>query len=83
MRKIFANHILIRGLYLKYTKNSYNSIASEQERKRKKKKMGRAYEKTFFPRKKKWLQVHYKVLNITHHKGKVNQNHNELLLHTY
>ena len=45
--------------------------------------MGRGCECTFFQRRHtKGQQVHEKVLDITHHQGNANQNHNEISPHT-
>ena len=46
--------------------------------------MGKGPEKTRFKRRyRNGQQVHEKVLNITNHQGNANQNHKELLPHTW
>ena len=47
-------------------------------------KISRGTEQTFFQnRHTNGQQVHEKMLNITDHQGNTNQNHNEILPHTY
>ena len=44
--------------------------------------MGRGAEEIFFQRHTDDQQTHEKMLNITHHQGNANQNHNETSPHT-
>ena len=44
--------------------------------------MRRRHEQTFFERHTNGQQTHEKMLNITHHQGNANQNHDEISPHT-
>ena len=77
MRKVFANHVYIEGLYPKYIKKLYKSIAKQTKPPKNKKnsvKMGGRTKQTFSQRKRaNGQQLHEKVFNITNHQGNANQ----------
>ena len=79
-KRVFANDIYDKGLVSKI----YKEFTQFNTRKTKTihLKMGRRHEQTFLQRRHAdGQQTHEKMLNITHHRGNANQNHNEISPH--
>ena len=78
------NFCILGHFFHKNVGNSYNATSKKKKKKKSDIKMHRGSKQTFFQRRYSGnQQTCEKMLNITNQQGNANQNHNDILPHTY